>query len=312
MTKFIRLGFSLIAILVITENYVAPCFRASVRTKKSPTSTTTKPIQTTNSIPTNTSAGWINPINCGTQPLEKKSSLKIVGGTQAPTGYWGWQVVIYYDGFFTCGGSLINSQWILTAAHCVSGKLSNPSKFTLGLGVSDRSVPDNWSVFKNGVKIIMHENYSPETMENDIALIKLDSPVEYSDYIVPVCIPVDSSSYANLEAIATGFGLTSENGQTSRYLLQVNLKWLTDEICEKKANTGSANFKNVCICAGETGGNKDTCQGDSGGPLVVLENSKYMLGGITSWGEGCMNGGVYARVSYYYSWINRYLNAFSD
>ncbi len=57
------------------------------------------------------------------------------------------------------------------------------------------------------------------------------------------------------------------------------------------------------MCAGETGGNKDTCQGDSGGPLVVFIGNKWMLGGLTSFGRGCNDGGVYTRTSFYYNWI---------
>ena len=74
---------------------------------------------------------------------------------------------------------------------------------------------------------------------------------------------------------------------------------LSDTQCIQKYRIDPA----ICICAGETGGNKDTCQGDSGGPLVVLIGNKWMLGGLTSFGIGCSNGGVYARTSNYYNWI---------
>ena len=58
----------------------------------------------------------LNPSNCGQRPLAR--SNKIVGGTQATAGDWGWQVLMFSNGVFICGGSLINSQWIVTAAHC--------------------------------------------------------------------------------------------------------------------------------------------------------------------------------------------------
>ena len=97
-----------------------------------------------------------------------------MGGTQAVNGDWGWQIILYYDGSFTCGGSLINSLWIVTAAHCVIGRSSEPSRFTVGLGVFDRNALNSWSIIKTAVQIIMHEAYSDISYANDIALIKLD------------------------------------------------------------------------------------------------------------------------------------------
>jgi secreted trypsin-like serine protease len=74
---------------------------------------------------------------------------------------------------------------------------------------------------------------------------------------------------------------------------------LTDAQCIQKYSINSS----IDICAGETGGNKDTCQGDSGGPLVVPIGNKWMLGGLTSFGRGCNDGGVYTRTSFYFNWI---------
>ena len=104
---------------------------------------------------------------------------------------------------------------------------------------------------------------------------------------------------------------------------QVTMPWLNDQRCKEKYPTANVT---VAVCAGETGGNLDTCQveknsilnqdsiiwsyilfkGDSGGPLVVksTEDGRYYAGGITSWGYGCNDGGVYTRTSFYYDWIS--------
>ena len=80
----------------------------------------------------------------------------------------------------------------------------------------------------------------------------------YSNYVLPACIPNDTSSYANKIATATGWGTTSSGGSTSRYLMQVSMPWLTDSVCIQKYPQ-IFNIDNS-VCAGETGGNKDTCQ----------------------------------------------------
>jgi len=242
----------------------------------------------------------INPSNCGLRPIAGKNDpFKVVGGTQAIAGDWGWQVAMKYNNGFTCGGSVLNSQWIITAAHCVYGR-TTPTLYSFDIGLHDRTVPESWAVTRKVTKVIMHPSYSPTYWRNDIALMKLDSPITYSNYIVPACIPSESASFAGLSSIATGWGTTSAGGSVSRYLIQVAMPWLTDARCKQKYPQVDALN---AICAGETGDYKDTCQGDSGGPLVVLSNGKWQLGGLTSWGYGCGDGGVYTRVSLYYQWI---------
>ncbi len=98
---------------------------------------------------------------------------KIVGGQQAANGNWGWQVAMKYNGGFTCGGSLINENWVLTAAHCVYGR-STPSLYTFDAGINSRFTVNAWSKTNLRVsKIIMHPSYNPNLITNDIALMKL-------------------------------------------------------------------------------------------------------------------------------------------
>ena len=119
----------------------------------------------------------INPANCGQRPITAQDPFKVVGGVQAVKGDWGWQVAMKYNNGFTCGGSVLNSQWIITAAHCVYGR-TNPIYYSFDIGIHDRSVPESWAVTRKVTKVIMHPSYSPTYWRNDIALMKLD--VKYS------------------------------------------------------------------------------------------------------------------------------------
>ena len=91
-----------------------------------------------------------------------------------------------------------------------------------------------------------------------ILLLIIKTPVTYTDYIVPACIPSESASYAGLIGIATGWGTTESNGAITRYLMEVPMPWLTDARCKQKY-PAIADITNS-ICAGETGDNTDTCQ----------------------------------------------------
>ncbi|RNA20810.1 serine protease 27-like [Brachionus plicatilis] len=245
----------------------------------------------------------INPTECGRRidEIKGRDLNKIVGGQVTDPEDWGWQTALEYDGIFFCGGSLINSQWVLTAAHCfdIIG-IQNLSSFVLRFGLHDKENPESHSTTRNVNKIIIHPNYNNVNLDNDIALINLNTPLNYTDQILPICIPDQSQIFAGESSLATGWGSQVYSGYPTRYLLEVELPILSDSRCKEKyprVNT------QIALCAGEEGQNKDTCQGDSGGPLVVKYNIKWFLAGITSWGDGCGDGGVYVRTSYYTNWI---------
>merc|ERR1719223_1746368 len=216
------------------------------------------------------------------------SVSKIVGGSIARSGDWGWQVAFKIFGSLACGGSIININWIVTAAHCIVYG-NTASYYSVELGINNRDAPDTWSLSRKIKKVIVHESYSDTQLINDIALVKMEYSVQFdtSNYkITPVCIPDGSEDYANRDGWVTGYGTLYSGGSVSKRLRQV--------------------------CAGVSGLGRDTCQGDSGGPLVVKSRTdgRWHLVGLTSYGPNpCGEGGVYTRLSGFQNWIVQNLNA---
>eukprot|EP00079_Xenopus_tropicalis_P030317 XP_012826214.1 PREDICTED: serine protease 27-like [Xenopus tropicalis] len=245
-------------------------------------------------------------LSCGS-PLV---SNRIVGGTDATDGAWPWQVSLDYHGSHICGGSLIATQWIMTAAHCFEYSKS-PSDYKIRLGAYQLSLISPHEITSTVDSIIVNSPNSSST-NTDIALIRLTSPITYTKYILPICLPSTSDGFTEgMECWVTGWGTIASqvNLPYPMTLQQVMTPLISRATCNQMYNTDSLLSVVVPldqICAGYAAGQKDSCQGDSGGPLVCqLQGIWYQIG-IVSWGEGCAvrnRPGVYTLVPAYYSWV---------
>jgi len=159
----------------------------------------------------------------------------------------------------------------------------------------------------NVAAIFMHEQYNSRTLVNDIALVKLASPIQFNADIQPICAPEPLDQYVHRRTVCSGWGTLSSGGACCPQTLQyVSMNITTNAFCN--AAYPRDNISADMICATDNIGSteRDSCQGDSGGPLAVKEaNGAYAAVGIVSWGIGCASGypGVYARVSHFNTWI---------
>ncbi|XP_040211897.1 serine protease 33-like isoform X2 [Rana temporaria] len=243
-------------------------------------------------------------------------SGRIVGGTNAIDGKWPWQVAVKdkeSNGEYLCGGSLISPEWVMTAAHCIHLPIQ-VSNYKVYLGLYQLGVISSHTVIATVRNIFVNSNYTNSGSPGDIALIQLATPVTYTQYIMPICLPSSTTTFpCGTECWVTGWGTRYSGGSVvaNGPLQEVMVPLIDRNTCQTFYRAGS-NFRiqDDQICAGYKNGQKDSCQGDSGGPLVCKVQGVWYQVGVVSWGEGCAEPnypGVYTRVMAYQAWISTYL-----
>ncbi|RXN03469.1 transmembrane protease serine 9-like protein [Labeo rohita] len=241
---------------------------------------------------------------CGRAPL----NTKIVGGTNASAGAWPWQVSLHEGGSHFCGGSLINREWVLSAAHCFPSN-PDPTVYTVYLGRQSQELPNPNEVSRNVSQVIVHPEYNNLPHDNDMALLRLSSPVTFTNYIQPVCLAANGSTFNNDTMWVTGWGdiFSGVSLPSSKVLQEVDVPVVGNMKCN--CLYGGSITGNM-MCAGPLEGGKDSCQGDSGGPMVIKQGSRWIQAGVVSFGQGCAEPnypGVYSRVSNYQNWITQHV-----
>jgi len=242
------------------------------------------------------------PVECG-QPVR---SSRIVRGNDTTPGAYPWAVGIQFLDKLYCGGSLISSHFIITAAHCVKG--INPDRIRLILGDHDRRRDEAHQELRLIEKVFIHPNFVKKTFNNDIALLKMKGEVDFSDFIRPVCLPPWDRSYNGQNTIVVGWGKLSEGGLPANVLQEVSVPIIPQKKCRHETNYRTSEITENMFCAGFDRGKIDACQGDSGGPAVWRGDGEHFFTqiGIVSWGQGCARGGypgVYTRIGRYLEWI---------
>lgn len=254
-----------------------------------------------------------------TPPAKEDETMraKIAGGRLVPDGKFPFQVALMKPGMrLHCGATVIDSQWIMTAGHCVSGKMPRDLDVYVGSRTLPRPGMSGDGVIRNIDKIVPHR-FDSETGDNDIALIKLVNEV-------PAAVPAVVWATADLEArlnianqpvTVIGWGDTATFGDPSLRLLEVDIAIQPSNICQgnyRRIFPGMTITANM-FCAGWPQGGKDACRGDSGGFLGVMDNGRWVQLGVVSAGDGCARPdfyGIYTRVGNYETWIRETMARF--
>ncbi|NXC65721.1 TMPS2 protease, partial [Anhinga anhinga] len=256
---------------------------------------------------TNASVCVTHSLECGLSTRSVNIMNRIVGGSGAVLGQWPWQVSLHVQGTHVCGGSIITRQWIVTAAHCVEGQFSDPRSWRVYAGILNQ----NEMILKHAYRvqqIISHPDYDTDSKDNDVALMKLETLLSFTDTVQPVCLPNSGMMFQpDQQYWISGWGAEHQGGKTSNRLNYAMVSLIERSRCNSVSIYNGMIFPTM-ICAGYLEGRIDSCQGDSGGPLVTKKNSLWWLVGDTSWGTGCASPnrpGVYGNMTVFTDWIHK-------
>ncbi|XP_077284928.1 CLIP domain-containing serine protease B4-like [Arctopsyche grandis] len=259
-------------------------------------------------------------------------------GQQVERGDFPWHIALYLYSMnklsisYHCGGTLMSNSIVITAAHCVTAHNAPmaPNRFAIALGKFDLYSKEPGAIIIKVSQVIVHENYGYTSLQNDIALLLLETKVNYNEYIQPVCMweeaNTNKQSVFNVVGKVPGWG-KNEREELSQYLYAASVPIVDDLICFQSHEAFYSKYlTNKTICAGYPRGNgTNVCNGDSGGGLVIPitqsdQKVSWYLRGIVSVAIAKANEkscdpnyyAIYTDVPQYIKWISNNVKKLSE
>nr|XP_058158825.1 putative serine protease 47 [Dasypus novemcinctus] len=261
----------------------------------------------------NIKSGWVGGVStvCG----KPKVVGKVFGGQDVVAGQWPWQASLLFRGRHLCGAVLIDSLWVLSAAHCFLNKTQAPKDYQVVLGDTHLYQQSQHTQKMAVNRILTHPDFEKfYPFGSDIAMLQLHLPVNFTSYVIPACLPAPDVQLLTYKSCwITGWGKLSEDTRLLPPfpLQEGKVSLIENEICnmlyEHRTAGGKIMVQEEMLCAGDFSSGKAICEGDSGGPLVCQLSSAWVLVGLASWGLDCrppVYPGVFTRVAHFASWIN--------
>ncbi|XP_039442594.1 brachyurin-like [Culex pipiens pallens] len=237
---------------------------------------------------------------------KQEPDRRIVNGQEATPGQFPYQVFLEHQLIeypSSCGGSIINSNNVLTAAHCVWRALSG----TAIVGVHNNKINEPTQQRIPYAKVFYHADYSEYYTRNDIAIVRLSGHITFNANVQPVRLPAqgDNRQFAGLTGTVSGFGALCNDCDTSNVLRYTTNPMISNAECLASFSKPELiQDQNICM---SNAGQRGHCYGDSGGPVVVNDSGSALQVGVVSFvhGDGCNAGfpSVSARVTYYLNWV---------
>merc|ERR1712149_140495 len=224
-------------------------------------------------------------------------SPNIVNGFDANPGQFPWQASFQTSwGFHFCGASIVSERWLVTAAHCVTGKSPNGVRVVLGLHDQAQTVgnPETYRI----AQIIAHPRYDGGSISNDITLLQTEQPIQFTDRIQAIALPEQDQTFNGQTCQISGWGELGWNQGSPDILQRLDVSVVNSRSCGTSSDAGK-----VCI---RPAGNRasSACRGDSGGPLacngVLVGAASYVFGHCST-----SSPNVYASVANYRDFIRQ-------
>ncbi|XP_013421746.1 chymotrypsinogen A-like [Lingula anatina] len=255
---------------------------------------------------------WASIVSTECAALPGLRRNRVVGGNEASPNHWSSVGSLQtISSTYICGGSIITPNWVVTAAHCLDSIHDDADDYQVVFGDHNQDPSSGREVIARVSRIIKHEHYGSDGpgFRNDIALLKLSQPVQFTRYIQPACLPTVNNVFTSSdECLILGWGETKGTRESNVLLRELRLDIIPNTNCSamwSKYPHPGARVLPFHICVGVVG--SETCNGDSGGHVFCKKGDQWVTVGVSSWAVGDCDTpefpAVYSRITSYLSWI---------